>query len=212
MADLNEGRQQVKRRYADHGRIRINENGAVVRDTIIKFVGKNYVTEEDLHNHLIRLEEDRGGTKVNKAKWFARNQKFFTTFEKKGTTYYSLSKYGLRVLELLNSKNVKKAVNESEFKNIPSLSEWIAVSESKEVNEEYVELPGFDTYTSDLIAEFKDWYKETSRNWNDFKDDMAEDSVDEAAKNAQMEILAYLSNEMNKVIKNRKFLVSLDMK
>jgi hypothetical protein len=41
---------------------------------------------------------------------------------------------------------------------------------------------------------------------------MAEDSVDEAAKNAQMEILAYLSNEMNKVIKNRKFLVSLDMK
>jgi len=134
MSELNEGRHQVKRKYGDHGRIRINENGAKVRETIVKFVGKNYVTEEDLHNHLIRLEEDRGGVKVNKAKWFARNQKLFTTFEKKGTTYYSLSKYGMRVLELINSKTVKKALNESSFKNIPSLSEWIATNES-EVNE-----------------------------------------------------------------------------
>jgi len=130
MSELNEGRQQVKRQYGEHGRIRINENGAKVRETIVKFIGKNYVTEEDLHNHLIRLEEDRGGVKVNKAKWFARNQKLFTTFEKKGTTYYSLSKYGMRVLELLNNKTVKKALNESSFKNIPSLSEWIATNES----------------------------------------------------------------------------------
>lgn len=134
MSELNEGRHQVKRKYGEHGRIRINENGAKVRETIIKYVGKNYVTEEDLHNHLIRLEEDRGGVKVNKAKWFARNQKLFTTFEKRGTTYYSLSKYGRRVLELINSKTMKKAINESTFKNIPSLSEWIAVNES-EINE-----------------------------------------------------------------------------
>jgi len=137
MSELNEGRHQVKRKYGDHGRIRINENGAKVRETIVKFVGKNYVTEEDLHNHLIRLEEDRGGVKVNKAKWFARNQKLFTTFEKKGTTYYSLSKYGMRVLELINSKTMKKALNESSFKNIPSLSEWIATNES-EVNEQAI--------------------------------------------------------------------------
>jgi len=83
--------------------------------------------------------------------------------------------------------------------------------ESK-INEEYVELAGFDTYTEKLINEFKDWYKGTANNWEDFKDNMAEDSVDEAAKNAQMEILAYLSNEMNNVIKDRKFKVRMDLK
>ena len=131
---LNEGRHQVKRRYGAHGRIRVNENGAKVRETIIKYIGKNYVTEEDLHNHLIRLEEDRGGVKVNKAKWFARNQKLFSTFEKRGNRYYSLSKYGMRVLELINNKVVKKTLNESNFKNMPSLSEWISINEAN-VNE-----------------------------------------------------------------------------
>ena len=131
---LNEGRHQVKRRYGTHGRIRVNENGAKVRETIIKYIGKNYVTEEDLHNHLIRLEEDRGGVKVNKAKWFARNQKLFSTFEKRGNRYYSLSKYGMRVLELMNNKVVKKTLNESNFKNMPSLSEWISINEAN-VNE-----------------------------------------------------------------------------
>jgi hypothetical protein len=135
MEELNEGRHQVKRKYGDYNRIRINENGANVRDTIIKYVGKNYVTEEDLHNHLIRLEEDRGGAKVNKAKWFKRNQKFFTTFEKKGTTYYSLSKYGQRVFEMINKRDSLPAeVNESKYRNIPSLSESIAMDES-EINE-----------------------------------------------------------------------------
>jgi len=131
---LNEGRHQVKRRYWAHGRIRVNENGAKVRETIIKYIGKNYVTEEDLHNHLIRLDEDRGGVKVNKAKWFARNQKLFSTFEKRGNRYYSLSKYGMRVLELMNNKVVKKTLNESNFKNMPSLSEWISINEAN-VNE-----------------------------------------------------------------------------
>jgi len=132
MEELNEGRQQVKRKYGEHGRIRINENGASVRDTIIKFVGKNYVTEEDLHNHLIRLEEDRGGQKVNKTKWFARNQKFFSTFEKRGNKYYSLSKYGQRVLEMIvkNEKTKSKVMNESTFRNIPSMEEFTIVNEA----------------------------------------------------------------------------------
>ena len=135
MEELNEGRHQVKRKYGDYNRIRVNENGAKVRDTIIKYVAKNYVTEEDLHNHLIRLEEDRGGSKVNKATWFKRNQKFFTTFEKKGTTYYSLSKYGQRVFEMINKRDsAPKEINESKYRNIPSLSESIAMDEP-EINE-----------------------------------------------------------------------------
>jgi len=80
------------------------------------------------------------------------------------------------------------------------------------VNEEYIELPSLDVPSTDLIEAFKQWYKDTADNWEDFKNDMSEDSVDEAAKNAQMEILANLSNEMNLVIKDRKFKVRMDLK
>ena len=100
------------------------------------------------------------------------------------------------------------------MKHIPTLMKHIPTfdTNTNTVNEEYIELPGFDTFTEQLIDEFKEWYKATADNWEDFKDDMAEDSVDEAAKNAQMEILAYLSNEMNNVIKDRKFKVRADFK
>jgi len=85
------------------------------------------------------------------------------------------------------------------------------VNESK-VNEEYIELPSLDVPATELIDAFGQWYHETKVNWNQFKEDMAEDSVDEAAKNAQMEILAHLSNEMNEIIKDRKFKVRMDLK
>jgi len=127
---INEARHQVKRKYGDHARIRINEKGAAVRDTIIKYIGKNYVQEQDLNNYLVRLEEDRGSGKINKPAWFKRNQKFFNTFEKNDTRYYSLSKYGQRVLELIKQdKKTPPAINESTLSNIPSLSEWVSVHE-----------------------------------------------------------------------------------
>lgn len=83
--------------------------------------------------------------------------------------------------------------------------------ESK-ANEEYIELPSLDVPATELIDAFGQWYHETKVNWNQFKEDMAEDSVDEAARNAQMEILAHLSNEMNAIIKDRKFKVRMDLK
>lgn len=85
------------------------------------------------------------------------------------------------------------------------------VNESS-VNEEYIELPSLDVPATELIDAFGQWYKDTADNWEDFKEGMAEDSVDEAAKNAQMEILAHLSNEMNDIIKDRKFKVRADFK
>ena len=97
------------------------------------------------------------------------------------------------------------------MKYAPADLKLVEIAESK-VNEEYIELPGFMDASDDLIKEFKEWYKNTSANWEDFKEDMAEDSVDEAAKNAQMEILAHLSNEMNAIIKDRKFKVKMDLK
>lgn len=95
------------------------------------------------------------------------------------------------------------------MKNIKSLTDFVREST---VNEEYIELPSLDDPASKLIDAYKTWYKETKLNWNQFKEDMTEDSVDEAARNAQMEILAHLSNEMNKIIKDGKFRVKMDLK
>ena len=83
---------------------------------------------------------------------------------------------------------------------------------TKKVNEEFIELPSLMEPADDLIDAFKQWYRDTDNNWEDFKEDMAEDSIDEAAKNAQMEILVYLSNKMNDIIKDRKFKVNADFR
>jgi len=107
----------------------------------------------------------------------------------------------------IKAKMMSKSTADKAFKYRYELT----VNESK-VNEEYIELPSLDVPSTDLIEAFKQWYKDTADNWEDFKNDMAEDSVDEAAKNAQMEILANLSNEMNLVIKDRKFKVRMDLK
>ena len=97
------------------------------------------------------------------------------------------------------------------MKYAPSDLKLVEMAESK-VNEEYIELPNLDVPATKLIDAFKEWYKDTASNWDNFKEDMTEDSVDEAAKNAQMEILAHLSNEMNTIIKDRKFKVKMDLK
>ena len=107
----------------------------------------------------------------------------------------------------IKAKKMSKSTADKAFKYRYELT----VFESK-VNEEYIELPSLDVPATDLIEAFKQWYKDTADNWEEFSQDMAEDSVDEAAKNAQMEILANLSNEMNLVIKDRKFKVRMDLK
>lgn len=80
------------------------------------------------------------------------------------------------------------------------------------VNEEYVELGVFMNSSKALTQAFSKWYRETSMYWDDYSDDMMEDSADEAAKNAQMEILAYLSNKMNDIIRDKKFRVKADFR
>ena len=157
--NVNEARHQVKRKYGEHAKIKVNENGATVRDTIIKYVGKNYVTEEDLNNYLIRLEEDRGTGKINKTKWFKRNTKFFSTFEKNGEKYISLSKYGNRVLEMIAKRDAVPAVNESSYRNIPSLNEWVNVNEALSedwMNEELV----------DMELTEADWAEDVKTKWS----------------------------------------------
>ena len=47
-----------------------------------------------------------------------------------GNKYFSLSKYGQRVLEMIKKKETSKVMNESTFRNIPSMSEFISVNEA----------------------------------------------------------------------------------
>ena len=85
-------------------------------------------------------------------------------------------------------------------------------SSEKKINEEYVELPQFQDPLENLIKEFEVWFEQTEYYWDDFGEDMEEESVEEAAKNAQMEILEYLNKEMNRIIKDKKSQVKIALK
>lgn len=109
--ELNE-RHQIKRKYGQYEAKRINAS-APVRDSIVSFVGKRFVTEEELKSHLEKLSEQRGGT-VNGATWFRNNQKYFESFTNRGQQVVTLSKYGKRVLEFILSKQEEQKLNEED--------------------------------------------------------------------------------------------------
>lgn len=109
--NLNEGRTQVKRKYGEHSSIRVNEK-TPVRNKVIEFVGKRFVTEEEMKNFLTKLSESRG-KELNQKQWFDRNQRFFESFENRGQKVWTLSKYGKRVLEMISGAAQKQMVTES---------------------------------------------------------------------------------------------------
>lgn len=117
--NINEGRTQIKRKYAAHGSIRVNEK-APIRNKVIQFVGKRFVTEEEMKSFLTQLTEDRG-KEFDQRKWFGRNEKYFEAFENRGQKVWTLSKFGKRVLEnVIKKSEQKQTINESVglFKNI----------------------------------------------------------------------------------------------
>jgi hypothetical protein len=97
---LNEGRSQIKRKYGDYSNIRVNEK-APIRNKIVNFIGKRFVTEEELKSELTKLTEDTGKA-FDERQWFKRNQRYFESFENRGQKVWTLSKYGKRVLEFIN--------------------------------------------------------------------------------------------------------------
>jgi hypothetical protein len=110
--ELNEGREQIKRKYGEHGSIKVNET-APVRNEIVRFVGKRFVTEEELKNFLTKLSESRGKD-IDASKWFSRNEKYFESFQNRGQQVWTLSKFGKRVLEFIKRKDSSSGiVNES---------------------------------------------------------------------------------------------------
>ena len=66
--EINEGRSQIKRKYGEHGAIRVNSE-APIRNSILEFVGKRFVTRDELDSHLTQLSEDRGKA-VDQNAWF----------------------------------------------------------------------------------------------------------------------------------------------
>jgi hypothetical protein len=146
--NLNEGRTQIKRQYGQYSKIKVNEK-APVRNKVIGFVGKRFVTEEEMKNFLSKMNEESGKTFDDK-KWFGRNQRYFESFENRGQKVITLSKYGKRVLEMIGKTTQKQSINESIglFKNIKlnETTNWEDIYEAITV-EDYIEYSeGDDTW------------------------------------------------------------------
>ena len=111
MEDINEGRQQIKRKYGEYGAIRVNET-APIRNEILRFVDRRFVTEEEMKNFLTKISEERGKD-LDARQWFSRNDRYFEKFENRGQEVWTLSKYGKRILEFLRKKTNPNKLNES---------------------------------------------------------------------------------------------------
>jgi hypothetical protein len=109
--NLNEGRTQIKRQYGQYSKIKVNEK-APIRNKVIGFVGKRFVTEEEMKNFLSKMNEESGKT-FDDRKWFGRNQRYFESFENRGQKVITLSKYGKRVMEMITKVTQRQSVNES---------------------------------------------------------------------------------------------------
>lgn len=109
--EITEGREQIKRKYGEYSSIRVNET-APIRNEIVRFVGKRFVTEEEMKAFLTKLSEDRGKD-LDGRQWFSRNGRYFEKFENRGQQVWTLSKFGKRTLEFINRPKEKTIINES---------------------------------------------------------------------------------------------------
>lgn len=102
-------RVQIKRKYAEYGAHTVNTE-APIRNRVVEFVGKRFVTNEELKNFLTKLEEDRGNS-IDQRKWFGRNMRYFESFQNRGQQVWTLSKFGKRVHEMIVKAKAQKQTN-----------------------------------------------------------------------------------------------------
>lgn len=126
-----EGRRQIKRKYGEKSSIYVYEKSSI-RNRVIDFIGRRFVTEEELLNFLNQIsEEKKEDGKIFKAKsWLKANNRYFESFNNRGQKVTVLSKYGKRILDkIINPEKNKQIVTESIglFKN--------SIFESTEINE-----------------------------------------------------------------------------
>lgn len=159
MENINEGRSQIKRKYGEHGAIRVN-NEAPVRNSILEFVGKRFVTKSELDSHLTQLSEDRGKA-IDQTKWFSRNMRYFESFTNRGAEVWTLSKYGKRVLE-----NITKAKQEKQENTM--IKESIGLFKFNSVNES-IDTKYWADYNTDTSGQGKKEYankeKDFEKTW-----------------------------------------------
>jgi hypothetical protein len=170
-SEVNEGRSQIKRKYGEHGAIRVNSE-APVRNSILEFVGKRFVTRAELDAHLTQLSEDRGKA-IDQTKWFSRNMRYFESFSNRGSEVWTLSKYGKRVLE-----NIMKARKENQEKTM--IKESIGLFKFNSVNES-MDTKYWADYNTDTSGQgkkeyankekdFEKTWKLAVKDWNDEAD------------------------------------------
>lgn len=165
-----------------------------------EFINENIISEKKEYGLYVYPTTQADFKKLEK--WLKDSDYYAEVDSNRGYVFFPEEKENHDSLETELDKEFNKAKISARFEG----------ESNESVNEEYIELPSLDDPASKLIKAYQQWYKDTKMNWSEYKNDMAEDSVDEAAMNAQMEILAYLSNEMNKVIKDNKFKVKMDLK
>ena len=111
---VTEAKSQIKRKYGQYKAINVYEK-ASIRNGVLRFVGKRFVTEDELKMQLTRISEDRGKS-IDQRKWLQRNMKYFESTTNRGQNVLTLSKYGSRIFERilkLDTKENKLAINES---------------------------------------------------------------------------------------------------
>jgi len=190
-SEVNEGRAQIKRKYGEHGAIRVNSE-APIRNSILEFVGKRFVTEEEMKAHLTKLSEDRGSA-VDQTKWFSRNMKYFESFENRGAKVWTLSKYGKRVLEnIIKSKQEKTMIKES-----------IGLFKFDSVNES-IDVKYWEDYNKDTSGQGKKEHEVKSKDFEDTFEDAVvywnqeADGAENRIKGAQIQTIKKLAQEFFK--------------
>ena len=93
-------RSQIKRQYGQYSKIRVNEK-APLRNTILNFVGNRFITDDEMQIQLTKMSEEIG-KEFDQRTWFKNNKRYFESFENRGQTVWTLSKYGKRVFEFIN--------------------------------------------------------------------------------------------------------------
>jgi len=187
-------RVQIKRKYGQYEAHKVNK-GAPIRNKIVEFVGSKFITDDEMQNFLLRLEEEKGSS-INKNKWFGRNQKYFESFQNRGQKVWTLSKFGKRILEyIVKAEKVEKKLNENMTQRIGLFK---FVNESIDSIEESIDVKYWADYNDDTSGTAPKSYSEKSRDfkytfdesiydWNDEADETLNKSQIEHIKKMAME-------------------------
>jgi len=170
IVSVNEAKHTIKRKYGIYDARRINEK-APLRNSIIKYIGNNIMTEEQIKDMLIRVEEDLGKS-VNQTRWFKSNMNYFKVSKNEsGEKTYQLSKFGQRIFDNINqtkSKPNMKLVAESldEFLNEKSQKsiKWDELSDDERESALLTAVKDPDNVEKYIDSEYNDLPPEVTQN------------------------------------------------